>query len=711
MNSPFFDPTDDDEAKKVGGAGKVAADVSASLHRVHLSDVQRVLALFTQGLSGQYLHLRPIEAAAMDTDGQVRTEGATTDGTVIYLPAAVESFASERHNSGVYRIAILHQLGFFRNGTFAFSMNRARERIPDLPPESAESAASDRKGLARFFSLWKAPALMRRTFIMLEDLRIDTAIRRHYPGARQDLERVLAHSLARRPDAGELEAAPALWERLLQYTLGAKREDLIAADETGMLAAVLDAADAVVLDKATVYDSARAAMACYAALMRVGHGPDNWFEAEADEGHPPLPAGEGDEFDPDKKSQAFDENAIGGAQVDFRGELNPEFVDDELYGDGSDTLPDDADFKPPDEQVQDTGKRSLRRPRPGGASASDDEHEGARSFLYDEWDYLHESYLKGWCRLFETRLTGDDYDFMREVHRQHATLSAQVKRRFKFIKPESLRRVRRVSDGEELELDGVIEAVLDRRAGYATDDRVYSRRDRALREVAAAFLLDMSASTDYPLPDKDAKPPEPVEEESNDYPMHLFDTSEPRPMIPALPKRRVIDVARESLALMCEALGTLGDSHAIYGFSGQGRKNVEFYVAKEFEDKLTTRTWAALAAMKAQRSTRMGPAIRHALTKLERQPARMKVLIVISDGYPQDFDYGPDRTSDEYGIQDTARALLEAETQGVHTFCITIDPSGHDYLRRMCRENTYMVIDEVADLPGELVKVYRALTV
>ena len=98
MNSPFFNPADDDEADK---ASKVAAAVSTSLHRVHLSDVQRVLALFTQGIAGQYLHLRPIEAAAGDTDGQMRAEGATTDGSVIYLPASVESFASERHNSVV----------------------------------------------------------------------------------------------------------------------------------------------------------------------------------------------------------------------------------------------------------------------------------------------------------------------------------------------------------------------------------------------------------------------------------------------------------------------------------------------------------------------------------------------------------------------------------------------------------------------------------
>jgi nitric oxide reductase activation protein len=707
-------------------ASIVSAAVSASQHRVHLGDVQRVLALFTQGIAGHYLHLRPVEAAAYAREGvagtqSLATTGATTDGSAIYLPSSVDSFASTRHNLGVYRIAILHQIGFFEFGTFAFSMQRARRLMPDLPAEPAWVA--DKTAVARFFHLWPAPDVMRRIFITLEDLRIDNAIRRHYPGARTDMARVLAHALAARQSLAGLNPVAALWERLVQFSLGATRADLEQGDLTdegrALLASILDAAATVASDTANVYDTARAAVTCYQAIVQAGQhaladADDEQLIEDAEEAGSGARSKEaGNEANLPSDEDAFDEAGMGATQIDFRGDLNPEFIDDELIGGIIGSLDGDNDDgdKPPEKPAPDNAERSLRRATAGFRAAAEGEKEGARSFLYDEWDCHNSSYLKGWCRLFETRLQGDNHDFIREVHRQHATLAHQVKRRFKFIKPESLRRVRRVNDGEELELDGAIEAIIDRRAGHVTDDRVYSRRDRALREVSAAFLLDMSASTDYAIPDKAGVAPV-VEEDDGDYPMHLFDTGkDDTPFAPPPEKRRVIDVARESLALMCEALGTLGDSHAIYGFSGQGKDNVEFYVAKEFEDKLTARTWAALAAMKAQRSTRMGPAIRHALAKLERQPGRMKVLIVVSDGYPQDFDYGPDRTDDEYGIQDTARALQEAETQGVHTFCITIDPSGHDYLRRMCRDNRYMVIDDVQDLPAELTKVYRALTV
>ena len=106
----------------------------------------------------------------------------------------------------------------------------------------------------------------------------------------------------------------------------------------------------------------------------------------------------------------------------------------------------------------------------------------------------------------------------------------------------------------------------------------------------------------------------------------------------------------------------------------------------------------------------MGPAIRHAAKRLVRTESRIKALIIISDGYPQDFDYGQDRNSKEYGVKDTMKALSEARQQGIQTFCLTVDPSGHDYLREMCPDQQYMIIQEIKQLPDELSKVYRSLT-
>jgi nitric oxide reductase activation protein len=281
--------------------------------------------------------------------------------------------------------------------------------------------------------------------------------------------------------------------------------------------------------------------------------------------------------------------------------------------------------------------------------------------------------------------------------------------------------LKRLADGEDIDLDAAIEARADRRAGTTPSEQVYMRRDRREREVAAAFLLDMSASTDSEVQDSSERLKRPTGTwgsgaagAARDYDYVGIYDDDPLwgPSRSGKPprRRRVIDVEKEALLLMAEALDALGDAYGVFGFSGYGREQVEFYVAKDFGESCDQRARERIAAIRPKRSTRMGPAIRHATRKLRAQEARVRVLLVLSDGYPQDYDYGRDRTSRAYGIQDTMMALREAELQGIHTFCLTVDPAGHDYLREMCPERQYLVIDDVASLPRELPKVYRGLT-
>ena len=267
-------------------------------------------------------------------------------------------------------------------------------------------------------------------------------------------------------------------------------------------------------------------------------------------------------------------------------------------------------------------------------------------------------------------------------------------------------------EGDELDLDAVIEAVVDRRTGHTVDDRLHVRRDRAQRDVATAFLVDLSASTSSPIPDPEALAAEAAaaaaaaEEEMIQYRGGWID---PYEMPPPEIGRRILDVAKESVAVMCDALELLGDRHAVYGFSGEGRHHVDVHVAKEFDDRTSPATWAALSAMRSLKYTRMGPAVRHVTAKLAAQPSRTKLLVVISDGYPQDIDYGPVRGDREYGLQDTARALRDAVDAGVAPYLLTIDPAGHEYLRRMLPDHSYVVIEDVDSLPRELATLYGSV--
>ncbi len=106
----------------------------------------------------------------------------------------------------------------------------------------------------------------------------------------------------------------------------------------------------------------------------------------------------------------------------------------------------------------------------------------------------------------------------------------------------------------------------------------------------------------------------------------------------------------------------------------------------------------------------MGAALRHSARKLSTVAARARHLILLSDGFPQDYDYGEDRRSNVYGIRDTTVALQEIEALGIKTFCITIDPAGHDYLRDMCPASRYAVIEDIEELPEALPRIYRTVT-
>jgi len=137
---------------------------------------------------------------------------------------------------------------------------------------------------------------------------------------------------------------------------------------------------------------------------------------------------------------------------------------------------------------------------------------------------------------------------------------------------------------------------------------------------------------------------------------------------------------------------------------------VEIYHVKSFAERLSDKVKARLGGIAPKRSTRMGAALRHAGEKLARTSARSRHLILLSDGFPQDFDYGDDRRSNAYGIRDTLQALRELEKRGMQTFCITVDPAGHDYLGEMCPSSRYAVIDDIRELPSELVRIYRKVT-
>ena len=324
-------------------------------------------------------------------------------------------------------------------------------------------------------------------------------------------------------------------------------------------------------------------------------------------------------------------------------------------------------------------------------------------YAYDEWDYVLGDYRRGWCRLREIPIVGDAGDFFARTLEQYAEMLPQVRRHFQRIRPASYRMVRGLEDGEDIDLDRTVETRVARLMGDMPDQRVYKARKREARDVATLFLLDMSASTDEPIHREIRKTAADDDDSTDDW----MKAWQRRPQQTLQRPRRIIDVNKEALVIMAQALEEIGDSYAIMGFSGHGRDNVEFYVIKEFDQTLSDEVKGRVGAVEPKRSTRMGAAIRHVREKFKDVSSRSRHMILLSDGFPQDFDYGHDRRSNAYGIQDTMVALKELEQAGVLPFCITVDRTGHDYLRDMCSPSRYLVIDDITALPRQLPKIYE----
>ncbi len=287
--------------------------------------------------------------------------------------------------------------------------------------------------------------------------------------------------------------------------------------------------------------------------------------------------------------------------------------------------------------------------------------------LFDEWDYRRQAYRPQWCHVYLHAVSGGDAGYVPAVRARHAPLIRQLRRRFEAMRGED-RVLRRQSDGHDVDVDALVEAIADRRGGAEPSPRLFCRRQRDERSLAAVFLVDMSGST----------------------------------------QGWINDAERESLVLLCEALEMLDDRYAIWGFSGWTRTRSDLYRIKDFGEAYDTEVQARIAAIKPRDYTRMGPPIRFVTEKLLAEPARHRLLVTISDGRPDDF--GDDYRSD-YGIEDTRQALLEARRAGVRPFCITIDREGADYLKRMYGLAAYAVLDEVRKLPLKVAEIYRKLTI
>ena len=287
------------------------------------------------------------------------------------------------------------------------------------------------------------------------------------------------------------------------------------------------------------------------------------------------------------------------------------------------------------------------------------------AYCYDEWDFRRVGYRADWCSLEEKTLSPVRSGFISQTLGKYESQLKRLRHQFEMLRTTD-RCVRRQRYGDDIDLDALIEALGDSRAGLPPSDRLFSRLLRNERDITAMFLVDMSNSTEG-----------------------------------------WVGVAlKEALVLLAETLEVVGDRYGIYGFSGMRRSRSELYHIKHIEESYSTVVQQRIAAIMPKEYTRMGPPIRHLTRKLLESPGKVRLLVVISDGKPEDYD----DYKGEYAIEDTRKALLEAKGLGIHPFCITIDKSAHEYLRHMFGQGNYIFVNSVKSLPAKMVHMYRLLT-
>lgn len=605
---------------------------------VNLQDIQGVLLKYIHMLCGDAMGIQ--EAPFLS----VPPPWVELSGDALPLPACVDVFPTYEENFRLYRVLAAQQAGRVAFGGYDCSIPQFWSSLPFSMRELIRPQGDPPSDIASYFQLFPKAEQIEALFLLIESQRVAVHLTKAYRGLRDDL------------------------------TWAASLKDLQSPVLSAVLPRLPQALWRDLGEDATVYDSLMLATELHLWLI-----------------------------DPDLQQVASRRAAARSEEEEWE-EHDPE----SMSGGGENDVAQSGAALSPEQQeimrkifkaLQAHGQKN-RTPRKKktsvvvtldlGAEESEEEEIGSPgkknrdrrlltttgiSYFYDEWDFLIDDYRTQWCQVRELPVMGDEGAFFSRTLAAHTDLIEEIKREFQRLRPRLYQQVKGLEDGEHIDLDAAISARVDRRSGLAPSTKLYIARQPLERDVAALFLIDLSASTDSHLAEREGV--------------------------------RVIDVMKESVVLLSSALDTIGDNYAIYGFSSRGRHHVELYPVKSFAEPLSSEVKGRIGGLTPQRSTRMGAAIRHATRKLRDLSCRAKFLVLLSDGHPEDADYGPSAQAPTYGLRDTMMALREAEQKGILSFCLTVDKAGRDYLREMCASSRYMIIDDPTALPTELPKIYQ----
>lgn len=286
---------------------------------------------------------------------------------------------------------------------------------------------------------------------------------------------------------------------------------------------------------------------------------------------------------------------------------------------------------------------------------------------YPEWDFRKQAYHRDHCAVYVQPAPEDGEDWTPTAEQSRRI--RQVRRQF-----EALRAKRQVhhrqTDGNEFDMDNLIRMRCDLAADGQGTDRIYTAVRNTDRDLAVALLIDVSLSSDG-----------------------------------WIEGQRVLDVEKEALSALTQGLTACGDDHAIYSFTSRKRAFVRIEEVKGFDENNIGKIEKRISALKPGFYTRMGAAVRHTTAQLEKRPNKHRLMLVLTDGKPNDIDHYEGR----YGLEDTRRAIAEARRAGITVFGVTIDHKARDYFPHLFGRGAFHIVGHIGKLPMALPKIYAHL--
>ncbi len=655
--------------------------------------VQERLNRYLQARTGLKISVRPISMLPESLLKDDEKQSICSDGKFIYLPDEISAFNNKEQNLRLYKFLTKLEAGYYEFNTFDFDLERVMEKCGLMKEEPDKNNKKDLSDLENFFMLFPNRDLAADLFNIFEHGRMKLMLADRYPGLLRYSMPLLQHEA--KLACNENKPVEAVFLLYVWIVLGSLTAKSIGFDRklTEPVKRFAGLFEKKIKEGQSVEACAELVVQTYSEMEKILRESSNGKGLEAFYVNVKIPFGR--RLRPDlflSTYRNFEQIAKG---VKYKlGEKGIRVYKSDIRK----CLIENNGVLTPD-NIKKIIRCSYTDPQPGTESESQFRKNTAidifgldLSGLIDnsdinkisndtvsfpvswhrEWNYTLQDYINNHVRVCHRPVTGSENDFYGDILNRYRGLVSSIRYSFELLKPQGLKILRRWIEGDEFDYRELLDFVIDKKAGITPSERLYIKRIKQQRDVAVLLLVDISRSTANTVSGS---------------------------------RSTVLDVEKEAIVLFCEALDVLGDDFAIAGFSGTGRLGVDYFKIKEFNEKMDDTIRQRINAMTPQRSTRMGAAIRHAVSRLEKVSSKVRLLIILGDGFPNDTGY-----KQTYAIEDTRKAIFEARSKNIFVHAITVNLAGDARLDDLYGRVHHNVISDVRELPDKLPLIYSALT-